>query len=214
MLDQQDDGRYTIGRGLRRLGWSGPSPARLGELCAARVSALAARLNEGVVAVRLAAAGLEVIAEASPEQALMVSPRVLREVSPYAWAAGRALLAAQGESGLAGLVARYGQPEADWPEARGAGLAAELARVQAQGWAYRRCARSGVHSLARAVRDPFGGGLLALGVYVPATRFSTALRRQVLDALAEAVAELESHLAREYAVVPACPAAAGGVTGA
>ena len=128
----------------------------------------------------------------------MVNARVLREVSPYMWATGRALLAAQPGRTPESLVAQYGAPDRDWPEAQGAGLAAELSRIRRQGWAQRLCAHSGVHSLARAILDPFGRGLLAFGVYVPASRCGPRRRAGILQALTAAAERLSAELAAQY----------------
>jgi DNA-binding IclR family transcriptional regulator len=100
------------------------------------------------------------------------------------------LLATQPPQSWPSLVARYGPPERDWPEASASALAAELEFIRAQGWAQRVCRRSGVHSLARALLDPFGRGLMALGVYVPQTRCRAARRNEILGRLAAAVADL------------------------
>lgn len=198
LLEQDESGRYAVGPALRRLGWEGPSSARLAELAAGSVRALSDSLDEGVVGVRLAGPGLEVLAEATPDHALVVNARVLREVSPYMWATGRALLAAQPGRTPESLVAQYGAPDRDWPEAQGAGLAAELSRIRRQGWAQRLCAHSGVHSLARAILDPFGRGLLAFGVYVPASRCGPRRRAGILQALTAAAERLSAELAAQY----------------
>lgn len=188
--------RYRLGDGARDLGRRESLVSRLTRAGAAPVAAARERTGETVLlAVYRDGRRHTLVTEQSPH-ALRVGSNTGVDDHFYATATGRLLLSLLNPDELTAAVARLGPPDADWPEAGGADLARELARIRAAGVARFRARDRQVHALAVPVPLEDGDVPAAVGAYLPAARYDAVRDGEILAALRETAAVIAAEYER------------------
>ncbi|WP_033342492.1 IclR family transcriptional regulator domain-containing protein [Catenuloplanes japonicus] len=192
------DGRlFRLSPRVLELGYAYLSSISLPEVAEPHLERLAAEVHESSSVSVLDGDDVVYVARVPTSRIMTVSINVGTRFPAYVTSMGRVLLAAVPAGVLDDYLARVELRRLTSRTITDAArLRAELARVQAQGYAIvDQELEEGLRSMAVPVRDRHGGVVAAVNVSVHASRTSTdALRRDLLPPLLAAAARIESDL--------------------
>ena len=135
------------------------------------------------------------LAKADGAGSLTVNAKIELRPSPYSTATGRVLLACLSPDELRHVVETKGLPGDLWPEARDEKhMVGLLRQIREEGLAEISTPDGEVHTLAMPVLGPDGRAWAAIGIAVPAHRFTDERRGQLISML-DASAKKDGNLA-------------------
>lgn len=179
----KEDGRYSIGPALTAYASNEARKNILALIAEEQARVLVEEINEGVVISMLHGGEKFNLVKITPERELSVSESIYFQRPPYVTADGRILFAYADEAVRAAVIERFGMPGDLWNGIRTASaLSAAVLELKQNGIAIRSSDQSEVCGVA--VPIPAGDGIWgALGVFLPAQRFTGERKDVVIDAL-------------------------------
>ena len=169
------DRHYQIGPALIAFAEGDIRRSALALIAEQSAQALSREINEGVVISLLSHGEKFTLAKVAPDREITVNEKRVGQVSPFATADGRILLAWADVRTLDKVISRYGLPGKFWNSlTTRSALVRELSSIRSAGSCIRSAPESEICGLAVPVfRDEvrlWG----ALGVYLPRSRFEAA----------------------------------------
>jgi len=151
---------------------------------------LAQSVNENVLLTVLRNGQRFVLCEINGCQTVQINSDLLFQNRTYATATGRILLAGLDKSGLKAIVQRIGLPGPAWPDIKSLGnLEQALARIRARGWLCVDLPDDAV-GLAFPIYQAAGEIVAALGLHLPAYRFKSRHKREIISGLKQTAGKI------------------------
>ncbi|MCD6404221.1 MAG: IclR family transcriptional regulator [Planctomycetes bacterium] len=194
MVVQRERGTpYCLGPRIHRLSRKWMSGRDMTALAGSTVEALSRKIGEYVLLAKLRGGTLVRLGEASPDQALMISPEMALSGDLHTLATGKLLLAYldddQREAIIPSLDFKMHGPRSVRDPAE---LRRLLPKIRRRGWVV--CIEehgAGVTAMAVPVHEAGGRVVAALGTAVPLVRFPKARRAKLRGKLQAAAARIE-----------------------
>ena len=186
---------YEIGDRLLQIAHPAMVRNSLLAIAGAHARSLAEEIREEVVVSVLHKGERFIIARASVQQSVMVNTDVQKRRMLYETATGRVLLASLDESALRSIAEVHGLPGDRWPRVvTFRGLRRALSEIAEDGIAFKTSGDGQANSLAVPVFGSDGKVLAAIGVAIPASRFTGERREKVVQGLRSVAARMSHEL--------------------
>ena len=193
-VEQDADGRYTMGLKCLQLGRSGRCQA-LAEQAMPSLRKLSAAIAEVVLLAVLSNGRRVTLAQVDPQRTIRVEPGGDAIFTPYELATGRILLAFATEAERRQVLDRYGLPGAAWDGIRSATrLQAALDELRLAGTCAIERKTEGVLAFSVPVVAGDGSLIGALGCYAPAFRCQAEKQQVILEEMKRTAAVLAKQL--------------------
>jgi DNA-binding IclR family transcriptional regulator len=194
-LERTPEGKYRIGPRIITLAEERINQNALLPVARAAARQLSLELRETVVMSVLYNQARYIIAYEMGNQSVTVPVNVHERNSPYTAAAGWVLMAYLTQPELDKVIREWGFPGKDWRDiVTMEQFETELEMIRQQGWALDYTRDEQAVRLSMPVFDPDGKPSCAMGVLLPAARYTGKNRESIIESLKKAVNELEDTL--------------------
>jgi IclR family transcriptional regulator, pca regulon regulatory protein len=191
-----DGRRFSLTARVLELGYAYLSSLSLPEIAEPHLEALVAEVNESTSVSVLDGTDIVYVARVPVSRIMTVAINVGTRFPAYATSMGRVLLAGLPDDALTAYLSPL-RPEALTSRTITSveRLAAEVARVRAQGWALvNQELEDGLRAIAAPVRNPDGRVVAAVNISAHASRTLESMRRDLLPPLLATTARIEADL--------------------
>lgn len=195
VLERTPEGKYRIGPRIVTLAEERINQNAMLPVARAAARQLSLDLRETVVMSILYNQARYIIAYEMGNQSVTVPVNVHERKSPYTAAAGWVLMAYLPRNEIEKIIHEWGFPGKDWRNIDSIKqFETELEQIREQGWALDYTRDQQAVRISMPVFGPDGKPVCAMGVLLPAARYTGENRETVFESLSQAVHELEDAL--------------------